>query len=631
MIYIPTKYDIPWFELDKNDDKAVAAALMSTVRDIEQKQTSIFEGNRRHARIYAGYLPASLSWASGQAANSRAPFAATKALIRSVCDTATALISRFRPKSSFITTGANWEVQKQAEDMDLFCAGAYERGNVYQTASQSFHDTTIFGTGLWKLVPRGEGDKWRVATERVQPDNLVVDEEECGDRVGEEPENTYHRILVRPSPLIKKYANKDTKEHRILREAIRGACGVTTWPNRSVPKDHLVLVEAIHVDEEGDNRRVLAGDGFVLKDEKWDYPWHPYVVLHWVPPISGFYGDGVAYRQFGRQERITYMYRWVQRCHDLFATPRAWVDPAGGPPTLQLTNEIGAVIHTRKPPVFQVNPVVPPEIYTWIDDLARGGFEDEGISQTTASNMLPPGLESAPAQREYSFKESNRFAPVSQRWEHAVAVETATKMIAMYRNRATSTKDKGLKVKWADRKLMYSVNWPDLDEDAYHIRAAASSLEALSPASRLQAAIELSQTGWLRQGEGRALMGHPDLERSDDLDNAGNTYAEMVLQRLLKGEFVQIDEYSDFVVLDKVVRSGRLLAVTKGAPSDLIDNCSEFLDRLDKKIADANAAAMMGQQAPMGTEGPANSPLSTAAAQGAPLPMGGGASGAGIT
>lgn len=613
--------DLAWWEVDRGKPEKVAKTVIETVQDIERRQSSIYLGNQRHARIYAGYLPSGLNWSAGPGSNQRMPFAATKALVRSVCDTATALISRFRPKASFITLGADWDVQKQAEDMDIFLSGAYERGGLYPTAGRSFHDTTVFGTGLWKLVPRSRDDDWWVSYNRVLPDDFVVDEDEC--REGLEPENTYHRVIVNASAVMRKYANGNSANDIKLREKIRAAANITTWPNRSVPKDRLIVVEAINPEA---RRRVVAIEGAILADEEWPYDWHPYVVLWWAPPLSGFYGDGVAYRQFGRQERITFLYRWIEKCQNLFARPTAWVDPMGGPPSLQISNEIGAIVTTRRPPVFQVHQAVPAEIYQWVDELARGGHEDEGISMASASNVLPPGIESAPAQREYSFKESNRFAPVSQRWEHAVAVETAIKTIAMYRRRAQQTKGKGLSVAWADRKLMYRVEWPDLPEDSYLIRPAASSLEALSPAARMQAAIELSQTKWLRPGEGRALLGHPDLERSDQLDNAGDRYAQMILKRLLKGEVVEVDEYADLVVLDKVIRQGRLDAITRGAPPELIDNCSAYLDRLNNVVTDAAASAAMGgmtgQMSP--TAGPANTPMGTPAAQGMPMPFAGG-------
>lgn len=621
----PTDGITPWSHVDEDDPTCLARCIIDTVRDIEQRQTSIFEGNRRHARIYAGYLPNGMTWTAGPGTNVRAPFEATKAVVRSICDTATALIVRSRPKATIVTDGADWGVQKQARDLDQFLVGAYERSQIYSVSPRAFHDSTVFGTGGWKYVTRGTGEDWHVACERFLPDDLVVDEDECHD--GLTPQNMYHRVLVSPDALIRKYCSGDSEDDVAMRRKIRAATAVSSWPNRSIPRGKMILVDATYVDPDGGpGRRVLCFEGGVLSDKAWAPPWHPYTILHWAQPLSGFYGDGIPYRQYGRQSRITYTYRWIQRCHDLFATPKAWVDPMGGPPTLQMSNEIGAVIMSRRPPVFQTQAVCPPEVYNWLNQLEAGGFEDEGISQTMAQNQLPTGIESAPAQREVSFKEGQRFAPVSQRWEHAVAVEAAEKMAALYAERAASTK-RPPRSRWVEHNLLYEIEWPDLERRQYMIRAAASSLESLSPASRIQAALELQQTNLLRNGEARALMGHPDLIRSDQLDNAPTAYAEMVLKRLLDGEFVEVDDYCDFSILDKVIRAGRLLAVTQNAPVALVDGCSEFLDRLD---AATQAAAMAAQASAMAQQmGAAPSPggfgvpgtPTTASQQGMPLPF----------
>jgi hypothetical protein len=52
-------------------------------------------------------------------------------VVRSVCDTATALIAKFRPKPTFVTDGADWDVQQMAMDLDRFMVGAYETGGLY--------------------------------------------------------------------------------------------------------------------------------------------------------------------------------------------------------------------------------------------------------------------------------------------------------------------------------------------------------------------------------------------------------------------------------------------------------------------------------------------------------------------
>ncbi len=609
----------PWWEIDNDEttgEVRVASAVIDTVQDIERRQQSIFAGNRRHAKVYAGYLPSGLSWGASPTSSERIPFEATKGLVRSVCDTAHAMIVRTRPRAAIVTDGADWDVAQQADQMEQFCTGAYAISNIYKVAPRAFHDSTVFGTGAWKYIERGTGDDYRVEVERVLPDDLIVDEEECREHL--DPSNVYHRVSVRTDAVVARYAKGD----RDLEIKIRAA-GATNWPNRYVSKDRVVLVMAYHIDPDdpSKNRRVIAVSGCTLVNEAWPFPWHPFTFLWWTLPITGFYGDGIAYRQFGRQQRITYLYRWIHRCQELFATPTAWVDPAGGPPISHLSNEIGRVVMTRRPPSFQTPNAVPPEIYRWLDELEHGGYEDEGINQMSSHGQLPPGVESAPAQRELVFKEGQRFAPVSQRWEDAVGVEPAEKMLAMYRRHMMKTEAK-VSVKWADRRFLYTIDWPDLPEDKFVIRPEAASLDSLSPAARIQGSLELAQTGWISPQEGRELIDHPDLRKADELDNAPRTYAKMVLKRLYRGEVVQLDEYADLGTLEDIVKKGRLLAIQRKAPAKIVDNMSNFLDELDRKKQEV-AAAQMAQmpQGPAGAPAPA---VSTAASQGLPVPFAGG-------
>lgn len=580
-----------WFLYDKESDanSPLANVICATVQDIENRQISIYDGNRRHARIYCGYTPIGLTWGSGPGVNVRQPFEATKNVARGVCDTATSLIVKNRPKATFVTTGGDFETQMQAEDMDQFILGAYENSGLYQVAPRSFLDSTIFGTGGWKYVTCGEGESFKVEVERVLIDDIIVDEDDC--RTGLEPVCVYHRIIARTEAVVQKYAKGDDKRAKDMRYRLNSASDTVSWPNRSIPKGKCILIEATYIDPWGinPNRHVLCAPGVTLIDQVWPFDFHPYTWLWWSLPISGFYGDGVCYRQYGRQQRITYMYRWIQRVQDLFGTPRAWVDPAGGPPTMQLSNELGAVIMARKPPSFQVQNPVPSDTFRWLDVLENGCYEDEGISHVTGGGMLPPGVDSAPAQREWNFRETQKFAPLSQRWEYAVATDPAKKMIAMYNHHVKSGGVKP-KVSWANRTTMYTVEWPDLDKDSYVIRAEASSLDSLSPAARVQSALELAQTGWLTPQEGRALVAHPDLKESDDLGNSGENYAKWVLLQLKRGKTIAVDEKADVAALDRIVRQGRLLAITRNAPQNIVDGMTRYLEELDglkQAISDA--------------------------------------------
>lgn len=614
--------NLDWWELPPDEagiDEKRAQKLLDTVQEIERRQSSIHEGNKRHARMYAGYLPTALSIGSSPTSNYRAPFEATKALARAVCDTAHAMIVRSRPKAAIVTDGADWKVQQQAEDTDQFLVGAYEAGGIYQVAPRSFHDSTIFGTGGWKYVPRGTGKDFKLKYERFFPDDLIVDEDETREHLV--PVNVYHRTIVRVDTLIRKYAAGDDTRDRLIRSRLGASENTQTWPTLHVPRGHTVLVEGFHVDADGKNRRTLAVSGVTLEDGPWPFDFHPFTFLWWNVPVSGFYGDGIVYRQYGRQQRITYMHKWIQRVLDLFATPTAWIDPVGGPPTLQMSTEIGKVIAARRPPVFQTQQIVPPEVYRWLDKLESDGFEDEGINQMSSSGQLPPGVDSAPAQRELTYKEGQRFAPVTQRWEHAIGVETAKKTVAFYAHQ--SKKGNRVTVRWADRKLVHDIEWPDLDTDAYEIRAEASSLDALSPAARTQAALELAQTGWIQPQEGRALLAHPDLKESDELGTAGFMHARFVAKQLWMGETVVVDEKSDMLTVMDVAKKTRLLAVMKKAPDRIVANFDRFIEELDNEIKLAQEAAAQAAMAQMAQAAP-TAGISEQSAQGRPAPFAGG-------
>lgn len=561
------RYEDPERDWWDAEDTEKANLLMQSVRAIEQRQTSITEGHQRHADIYSGYTPVGLSW-GGPNSVVRNPVQATRNIVRSVCDTATALISKTWPRPRIVTDGADWDVQRRAEQLDKFLVGVYRQAHVYREFQLAFRDSTIFGTGAVVLRECGKGKDYHVECERVLPCNLIVDEQDCPDRPY--TSEYYIRKQMPVKAAIKKYARND----KDLAKLIKDSAGKQpmSWPGAAhVAQNRVVIVEAWHLGYEGiGGEYTVACEGGLILSKPWDFDWAPIVVLYWSPPVSGFYGDGVAYRQYGRQKRINYLYRWVQRCQDLIAVPRVWVDAQNGPLKIQISNEIGEIVgyHGQKPE-FQAPQAVGAEIYNWLDKLEAGGFDDEGISQATASNQLPQGIESAPAQREYSFKEGTRFAPVSQRWEEAVAKETSLKILALYKEHYEGNLEAGSpKTSWSSRKLVEEIEWADVDleTEQYEIRVEASSLEELSPAGRIQAAIELAQTGWIEPQEGRRLLGHPDLEQADKKGTAAVEYSTWIAHNLKMGKYVAPNIYGDLEDQEATVKAELLQAEMSGAP-----------------------------------------------------------------
>lgn len=607
-----------WFEEESPVDRV--RCLMETIREIDYRQSSIANGNRRHADIYASYVPVGFSYSS-PSGYSRPQVQATRNVIRSVCDTATALIGKNLPRPRIVTDGGNWDLQQRAYQLDKFLVGVYRQGHIYSTAQSAFRDSTIFGTGAYELRIHKKPN-WHVAAHRLLIDDLVVDEQECADEPS--PPNVFLRQVMPLHAAIKMYGKTDAQV-----DALANACGRTpsAWPNfRNVPKDHVVIVKAWHLDPDGVGLEVISVDGCELVNRSWKHSWAPIVVLYWSPPVSGFYGDGVAYRQYGRQRRINYLYRWIQRCQDLIAVPRVWVDATTGPLRVQISNEIGEVVGFRgQKPEFQSPLAVGQEIYSWLDQLEAGGYEDEGISQMSANNQLPQGIESAPAQREYSFKEGQRFAPVSQRWEDAVANETASKILALYKEHYDGVDPP--KSKWSSRTLVEEIPWDEVDLETaqYEIRVEASSLADLSPSGRLQAAIDLSQTGWIGPEEGRRLLMHPDIERTDKKYNANIEFAEYASAQLMKGIWVSPCPEGDLQLQQDTVKSDLQNAIKLKAPTKIIAMQRSFIRNCEELISPASMPGAVNPQAammPTGVDAQPASALSIPAAQGL-MPMAG--------
>lgn len=506
--------------------KDLANAVFGAVEDIEKDQQDLHEANERHAKLYQGYSPPGLGFGNSTRRKDYNKYQVTKNIVKSVCDTATALIGKTRPKATFTTDGGDWKVQRRAKLLDQVMVGAFHKSGIHAKWQKAFRDATIFGTGMVKLVP----DDGFVDVERILSDEIVVDEDEYLTREGD-PYNIYQVKVMHKEALKAKFTDRKDKD------AIDKADGQgpSKWMSyRDIKPGFCIVIEAYHRKAGGgEGRHVITVRNHVLSDKEWDYDFFPYVSFHWSEPLTGFYGQGLAELLCARQTNVNQLYRFIKRAQDLILVPRVYVDAANQMMKFHLNNEIGAIIPTRggKPPTFYTPQALTAECYNWLDALERGGYDEAGVSMMSASNQLPTGIESAPAQREYSYKEGQRFAPVSQRYENAF-IESAWKMVQFFKGMKQTKKPS-----FFSNKFMKQLDWKevDMENDQYQIQIQASAFDSLAPASRTQAVIELSQTGWIDRAEGRRLLAHPDLIRSDQLNNAGIERAEYVALCLVDG------------------------------------------------------------------------------------------------
>jgi hypothetical protein len=351
----------------------------------------------------------------------------------------------------------------------------------------------------------------------------------------------------------------------------------------------------------GDGVHCMTIDGLTLLHEKWDDDCFPFVAYHWSEPITGFYGKGLAAQLVGIQLRINKLNRFIDECHDLIAVPRVFMDVGGKPVKAQLTDKVGQIVATRggKPPTFYTPPAVSPEIYQRLEQLKRSAYELAGISQLSASAKKPGGLESAVALREFNDIETQRFAINAQRYEQFF-LEIARHVVRL----AKKLHGRGGKpsVVFQARKFVEKIEWNevDLDEDVYSMSIESSSILSRTPAGRLQSVIEMMSAGLIDPVEGRRLMGHPDLERTFDIQNAAIEDLEAVIENLLDGKWEAPEGMQNLVDGLPRMQLAYLRAKRDGAPRDRLDLMLRWMTLAQKHLEQAQAAQMAATTPPPG-------------------------------
>ena len=271
------------------------------------------------------------------------------------------------------------------------------------------------------------------------------------------------------------------------------------------------------------------------------------------------------------------------------------------------------------------------EIYREVERISEATRTEHGISGAATNNRLPPGVDSAPAQREYNFKDMDRQNRAAVRYE-AFFVEAGHHLVEGYQRIAKSKGRKKPKVAYSDKGSVDFVEWPkiDLEEMAYSIQIQASPLDSLSPANRMQTVLEMGQYGFFSSpAEMRQLLGNPDLEASDMYSpTAFVADANWTIDKLMRGWELTPDPIQQMSELIPRVRAAALVVKKRGTSDETgdmdeeaqraYDNLTRFLDEaimLEQQSMAAAAPAM-----PLGDEGMPTANLSRPAAQGLNAP-----------
>lgn len=595
----PMRGDIP-------DAKAVHRLAFDHCKSLEAEQVDIHYLNVLNAELYSNRQAMVFSWEQ-ESANNFSPLNANlENVIQSVVDTLLSRVGNQRPKATPLTRGADFDVYLKGRQLDRYLWGEFIYQDVYVKGEQSILDSMVVGTGVVKIDIDGDD----IFTERVNPDEIIVDQRECVSC--NTPTQLFHRKLVSRLWLLETFGKGDRELHNKIATCQKEGFQYTSF--RSPSEDQIVVIEAWKLPTRkgaSDGRHSIIIENATLLDEKYKRDKFPFVFIRWDNPYpSGFYGRSLVESLTGYQIRLNELNEKIRVGQDLMCVPRVFVDQGSAITGAQFDNAIGRIIKYRGTlPVALEWSAFSAEIYNERDRLRQSAFEFAGVSQLSAQSKLPAQarMDSSEAFREYNAIEDERFnrqAQAIEKFYLDIAYHLLELSAELYRGRKVNRKNF-----WQSKNLVEQIDWKsvDMEEDKYVLQIGASSILNMSPAARKDKLKEFAAAGIITADQYKAMSGEPDLERLTDLLAAQNDLVEHHVEKMLHEKPMTPDpmmnlEYGLRVVNDHYSRLSVL-----DTPEDILQLFRDWIE-LCKELLAPTAMPMPGMPAGAGAAPPAIDP-----------------------
>jgi hypothetical protein len=600
-----------WMTKQSDLHEAVITAFMR----IDNAQQWRRHLNLRHMKLYGDYGATGL----GGRGYTRRAYEGTELrynVIQAAIDTAVAQLGTNKPRVMYLTDGASYAMQQRAKKRSQFVAGCFYKHNQYKISRRVLHDACIFGTGIQKTgVSFG-----KMFTERVFPDEYVVDDLEA--RYGE-PANEFHHKEVSRQKLLEIFKN-DRKATDIIKRAklVRDP-----FSDRSTLADAVSMVEAFHLgeapldasneDEYGDEENPYVGKHAICLSSGTLFvePWgceSAFNLQHWMERPLGFGGRGIAETLTGNQIEINYLLQKIQE-HMTLAATQWWVQRNSNVAIRKMTNEAFAIgEYDGQPPQNVTVQSISGEYFTHLDRMIQYAFQIIGISQMTAAQKKPNGVDSAVALQELDDQQSARFQNVLQSIE-----EYHVRQAEQYIDCAERIYESGQPfeiVAKADRgSTRISVEDVIMDKNEYLVQGTPAAFLPASYGGKLQRTKDLAQIFPQMQPFLMSLFGEmPDLQAAISVVNSDYDDAMYCIDKIVSdGEQLIPESTQNLALVVRLAQSSLLrFEHMKDIPATNLDNLREYM------VAAQQLAAKSQPQQPQPSQ-PA-----LPAGQGAPQPAG---------
>lgn len=537
-----------WWMADT--DEQLASQTLSTAAYIKENQTWRVRQLAVDIRLYCGlsvYSYAGSNTSKLDQTKSLPEDRPTYNLIQSLVDTICARITQNRPAPVFLTDNSDYKERHVAQQLNSFVLGEFYQTKAYDKASDIFRDGCITGTGALKVY---ENDENRVDVDRVLATDLYMD---MNDSINGQPSLLYQFKLVDRSKLLA-VINKGRE-----RKAIEMA--PNAYPdasNEASTSDQVMVVEAWKLPSfkgAKDGRHVIcmAGSPIPVFQEVYTKNKFPFVWFIYSKPFLGFFGQGIATRQFGTQITLNRILYTIARAITLVGVPRVFQEQGSKVMTASNNNEIGVIVkYSGVKPSYEVAPCNSPELYSERDRLIQYGYQSEGVSFMQASSQKPEGLDSGEAIRSYDNIATDRMAPVARKFDNIfidlayLITDTAIDI---------AKRDGKYQTVFPNKDGTKQIDLPNIKylQDPFTIQCFSESSLPKEPSGRMQKVTEMVQSGMISIKEGRRLLNYPDLGQMEKLSNASEERIFQYLDGIVEtGKYRGPDPFMDLSLAEEL-------------------------------------------------------------------------------
>lgn len=489
-------------------------------------------------------------------------------IVQSFVDTVNSIVTKNRVTAQAIVRRGNFNAYKSSRLLNLYLYGLFNQ-SAYNAAPIAQRDSLISPIGCLKITK----NKNTYVTERIHPDEIVVDQSECLSST--EPRQVFHRRLVHRDIVL------SWKLEGSIKDKLKSSQRKDGWKfsDFRTPSDcdMLVVIEAYYIGP-GGNRRSIVVENCTLLNENYKYECHPFIFLWWRKPLKGFYGYSLTEQLLPRQIRLNNLNDTIHKGQELYSIPRTWVPQGANFQAAQIDNELGRVYTYQgdEKPFTEVWPGAGQELYLERDREINRAREDIGVSEYASSASLPANarLDSSKAIRELTLQPNNKFVLQVQDYEYSF-LKIAELIIER------SSKDNKLDpVAVQKGSIFREIDWQQINlaRNEYQLTLEPASTLNMTPAARRDEVNFLLSSQLIDPKSALQLLQNPEIDKFYDRKNIFLDTIDTHVDKLLDGVSVSPTIEMDLGLAIEVVTAefNRLLQYDD-VPDDVLALFSTYI------------------------------------------------------